>query len=268
MPGYYKMHLDGTLDKTIYDGQIPQLDFLSYVSTTAQEGWNIGDGVELADGSVYRHCLSDGTGVIEPDQGCHFTDTGLISYTTFAVTAAVGENEITVPAATHVLQAEDQLAGGYAVIFNGSADDDCTYGIVGNDATAADVAFKIRLDRGVNPAVTASSAIEVYINPYRAISQASSVVLPYCGCAVRKVSAAANYFWVKTRGPVFCSPQSGVGADNGGLQVRWRHDGSLQKGETAIGGTVPAADTNQVAGYVLAGSQSGNGPLTVLTGNG
>ena len=267
MPSYYKQHFDGTLDKSIYGGQVPSLNFLSYVSTTAQPGWNIGDGVELADGSVYRHALSNAAGTIEPDQGCHFTDTGLVAYTTFAVTAAVGENEITVPAATHVLQAKDQLAGGYAVIFNGSATDDCTYGIVGNDATAANVAFKIRLDRGVNPAVTASSAIEVYINPYRALSQATTAILPWCGCAVRLVSAAANYFWVKTKGPVFCSPQSGVGANNGGLQVRWRNDGTLQDGETAIGGTVPAADTNQVAGYVLAGSQAGNGPLIVLGGS-
>ena len=267
MPSMYKQHFDGTLDKSIYSGQIPQLDFLNYVSTTAQPGWNIGDGVELADGSVYRHALSNGAGTIEPDQGCHFTDTGLVAYTSFGIAAAVGENEVTVPAATHVLQAKDQLAGGYAIIFNGSADDDCTYGIVGNDATAADVAFKIRLDRGVNPAVTTSSAIEVYINPYRALSQVSSSVLPYCGCAVRLVSAAANYFWVKTKGPVYCSPQSGVGADNGGIAVNWRHDGSLQKGETAHATTTATNDTNQQAGYVLAGSQSGNGPLVVLTGS-
>ena len=267
MPSYYKQHFDGTLDKSIYSGQIPQLNFLSYVSTTAQPGWNIGDGVELADGSVYRHALSNGAGTIEPDQGCHFTDTGLVAYTAFGI-SATGTNEVTVPAQTHALQVKDQLAGGYAIIFNGSADDDCTYGITGNDATAADVAFKIRLDRSVNPAVVAgTSAIEVYINPYRAISQVSSSVLPYCGCAVRLVSAAANYFWVKTKGPVYCSPQDGVGNDNGGIAVNWRHDGTLQKGETAIGSSTATNDTNQQAGYVLAGSKSGNGPLIVLTGS-
>lgn len=267
MPGTYKKHFDDTLKQSIYDGQVQLLDFLSYVSTTAQPGWRVGDSAELPDGSEYRHCLSNGAGTIEPDQGCHFTDTGLVAYTTFAVTALVGVNEITVPAATHAAQTKDQLAGGYAVIFNGSADDDCTYGITGNDATDADVAFKIRLDRGVNPAVTASSAIEVYINPYRAISQVSSNVLPYVGCAVRKVSAAANYFWVKTKGPVFCSPQTGVGNDNGGIAVNWRHDGSLQKGETAHATTTATNDTNQQAGYVLAGSAAGNGPLIVLTGH-
>jgi len=266
MPSLYRMHLDGTLDKEIYGGQVPYLNFLNYVSTTPQPGWNIGDGVTIPDGSEYRHALSNGAGTIEPDQGCHFTDTGLVAITTFAVTALVGESEITVPAQTHALQAKDQLAGGYAVIFNGSADDDCTYGITGNDATAADVAFKIRLDRGVNPAITASSKIEVFINPFRALSQVSSNVLPYAGCAVRKVSAAANYFWVKVKGPVFCSPQSGVGNDNGGIAVMWRHDGTVQKGETAHATTTATNDTNQPAGYVLAGSQAGNGPLIVLTG--
>ncbi len=266
MPSLFRLHLDGTLDKPIYDGQVPNLNFLSYVSTTAQPGWNIGDGVTLPDGSEYRHALSNGAGTIEPDQGCHFTDTGLVAITTFAVTALVGASEITVPAQTHALQAKDQLAGGYAVVFNGSADDDCTYGITGNDATAADVAFKIRLDRGVNPAVTGSSKIEVFINPFRALSQASSNVLPYAGCAVRKVASGAYYFWVKVKGPVFCSPQSGVGNDNGGIAVTWRHDGTVQKGETAIASTTATNDTNQPAGYVLAGSAAGNGPLIVLTG--
>jgi hypothetical protein len=266
MPSYYKMHLDETLRKPIYEGQIPDLGFLNYVSTTAQDGWNVGDAVLLPDNREFRHALSDGAGVIEPDQGCHFTDTGYISYTTFAVTAAAGSREITIPAATHAALTTDYLKGGYVIIFNGSADDDVTYGITANDSADANAAFKVRLERPVNPAVTASSAAEVYINPYSAISQATSAVLPWCGCAVRKVSAAANYFWVQTKGIKYCSPQSGVGADNGGLIVHWRNDGSLQKGETALGATVPAADTNQVAGVVIAGSQSGNGPLVNFTG--
>jgi len=267
MPGYYKMHLDETLNKGIYDGQVQSLDFLNYVSTTAQDGWNVGDTVVLPDGREFRHALSNGAGVIEPDEGCHFTDTGYVSYTAFAVAASVGEREITIPAATHATLTKDALRGGYVIVFNGSADDDCTYGIVGNDAAAANALFKVKLDRGVNPAiVAATSAAEVYINPWSALSQASSDVLPYCGCAVRKVSAAANYFWVQTKGIKFVSPQSGVGADNGGLMAHWRHDGSLQKGETAIGGTVPAGDTNQPAGIVIAGSQSGNGPLVNLLG--
>jgi hypothetical protein len=266
MSSYYKMHLDETLRKPIYDGQVQNLDFLNYVSTTAQTGWNVGDVVVLPDGREFRHALSDGVGVIEPDQGCHFTDTGYISYTAFAVAATAGTREITIPAATHAALTKDALAGGYVIIFNGSADDDCTYGIVGNDAADANAAFDVKLQRGVNPAVTTSSAAEVYINPWSAISQASSSVLPYCGCAVRKVSAAANYFWVQTKGIKFISPQTGVGNDNGGIAVMWRHDGSVQKGETALAVTVATNDTNQQAGYVISGSAAGNGPLINMTG--
>ncbi len=265
MPGYFKLHLDGTLDKPIYDGQVPNLNFLSYVSTTTQPGWAAGDGVVLPDGREFRHALSTGAGVMIPNMGCNYTDTGYTSYTAFAVSYAVGVSEITVPAATHAALAKDGLAGGYVVVFNGSGTNDVTYGITGNDASGANLAIVIRLDMGVNVAIVgATSAAEVYSNPWGAIAQANTVLLPRCGAPVVSVSAAANYFWLQTKGPKFINPQTGVGADNGGIVANWRHDGSLQKGETALGVTVAALDTIQPAGAILSGSAAGNGPLINL----
>jgi len=267
VPSYYKMHLDETLKAGIYGGQVPTLDFLTKVSTTIDPLFKPGDGLVLPDGREFRYALSTGAGVMKPNRGCNYTDTGFMAYTAFTTAAAVGVVEVTLPAATHALQAEDALAGGYLVVFSGDSANDITYGITGNDATAADVAFKVRLDMPIaNAIVAGTEAAEVYSNPWKAIAQANTVVLPRCGAPVCTVSAAANYFWLQTKGMKFIDSQAGVGADNGGMVVQWRHDGTLQKGETAQGATVPALDTNQIAGIVVSGSSAGNGPLVNLMG--
>ena len=264
---YYTKHMDETLQKSIYKNGGPSRDFLADVGTTKSDLFDIGDTVILPGGREFRYCKSTGAGVMVPNMGCNFTDTGHQVYTAFAVSKAKGVSEITIPAGTHAAVTKDSLKGGYVIVFNGSATNDVTYEIVGNDAADADVAYNLTLDMGLSVAIVAStSAVEVYSNPYGAIAQANTVLLPRCGAPVVSVSAAANYFWLQVKGPKFVNPQSGVGADNGGIVANWRHDGSLQKAETAIGGTVPSDDTIQVAGTVIAGSAAGNGPLLFLKG--
>ena len=268
MPSYYKMHLDETLKAGIYGGQVPTLDFLTKVSTTKDPLFNPGDGLVLPDGREFRYALSTGAGVMKPNRGCNYTDTGYISYTAFATAHAVGSVEITAPAATHAAAlTKDALAGGYIVVFSGDSANDITYGITGNGAAAINAAFTVKLDMPLaNAIVAGTEACEVYSNPWGAIAQANTVVLPRCGSPVCTVSAAANYFWLQTKGMKFIDSQAGVGADNGGMVVQWRHDGTLQKGETAQGATVPALDTNQLAGIVVSGSVAGNGPVVNLMG--
>jgi len=266
MPGYYKMHLDETLKEGIYDNQVPLTTFLSTVSTTKDSRFNPGDTVVLPDGREFRYAKSAGSNVIKPQLGCNFTETGLVSYTSVTTAKAAGSVEITVPAATHAALTKDQLAGGYLIIFDNTYDADITYGIVGNDASDADVAFDIKLDMGLALPLTTSDAVEVYSNPWASLDQGDTIILPRAGASVSYVSAAANYFWVQTKGIKHISPQSGVGADNGGIVGYWRHDGSMQKGETALAVTVATSDTIQPAGCVIAGSQAGNGPLVNLLG--
>lgn len=266
MPSYYKMHLDETLKRGIYGGQVPDLSFLGDVGTTKSTVFNPGDTVELPDGRAFRYAKSAGSNVIKPQLGCNFTETGLIEYTSVTTAKARGSREITIPAATHAALTKDQLQGGYIIIFDNTYDADITYCIAGNDASDADVAFDVQLDMALVLPLTTSDAVEVYSNPWASLDQGNTVVLPRAGASVSYVSAAENYFWVQTKGIKHCSPQSGVGADNGGIEAFWRHDGSIQKGETALTATVPTADTNQPAGIVIAGSQAGNGPLINLLG--
>lgn len=253
------------------NGQSPILiggaEQLLYESDLTQN-YDLGAKEELPDGRVFRYAKSTGAGVLLPKRGCHFTDVGYIAYTSFVVSAAQGATEITIPAdSSHGTLLEDQLRGGYVIIFDGSAVNDVTHEIVGNDAANSGALFKVRLATPLSVTITASDACEVYSNPWGALASAGGVTLPFVGAPMYSVTAAANYFWVQTKGIKFVDPQSGVGGENGGLVAYWRHDGSVQKAETSLSGvTVPAADTIQPAGTVVAGSMAGNGPLINLLG--
>ena len=230
------------------------------------QNYDLGARETLPDGREFRYSKSTGTGAMVPNMGCNFTDTGYIPYTSFVVAAAQGVTEITIPAATHAALLKDQLRGGYVVIFDGSGVNDVTHEIVGNDAADSGALFKVRLATKLSVTITTADACEVYSNPWSAIAQDGSSNLAKAGVPMLSVTAAATYFWLQTKGAKFVNPQSGVGGDNGGLQAFWRHDGSLQNGETACADVIPTNDTNQPAGIAIAGSASGNGPLLSLTG--
>ncbi|KKN32575.1 hypothetical protein LCGC14_0812550 [marine sediment metagenome] len=231
------------------------------------QNYDIGAKEELPDGREFRYCKSTGAGIMQPNMGCNFTDTGYISYTSFVVSAAKGDVEITIPAdASHAILAKDALRGGYVVIFDGSGVNDVTHEIVGNDASAALVAFKVRLATPLSVTITAADACEVYSNPWSAIAQSTAETLPKAGAPMFSVTAAATHFWLQTKGAKFINPYGTIGADNGGIAVCWRHDGSIDNTETSRGDSVPTYSMNQPAGVVMAGSKAGNGPLINLTG--
>ena len=246
--------LEGGAEQLLYEEDLTQ-------------NYDIGAIEKLPDGREFRYSKSTGTGAMVPHRGCNFTDTGYVAYTSFVVAAAQGDIEITIPAySTHGVLLKDQLRGGYVVIFDGSAGDDVTHEIVGNDAAGAIAAFKVRLATPLSVTITAADSCEIFSNPWRAIAQDGSSNLSKAGVPMLTVTAAATHFWLQTKGAKFIDPQPSVGGDNGGLQAFWRHDGSLQNGETACADVIPTFDTNQPAGIVLAGSTSGNGPLLNLTG--
>ena len=167
------------------------------------------------------------------------------------------------PAATHAAISEDELAGGYVTIMDGATDYyTTTRQIVGNDASAADVAFKIYLDAGITYAITAgTSAIETYRNPYGSIVESRLRDQVKAGLPMAYVSAAENYFWAQKSGICWPIPQGSLG-NAGGYGSGWIHDyGNISDINTALGVTVAAANSSQYAGKVIAGSIGGNGPL-------
>jgi hypothetical protein len=233
-------------------------------SLVRDPAWWVGDKVVLPDGREFHYAKS--SAALVTSMGCNFTSTGYTAITAFATAHAVGSKTVIIPAATHAALTEDELRGGYVVIFDGASTGYTQIrGIVGNRAAAANAAFEVDLDGPIVDAIASGTEkVEVYENPFSAIGQGNTVVLPRAGVPAMNVSAADTYFWVQTAGVTFIAPQSGVGADNGGITAYWRHDGSLDKAETALAVTVATYDTSQEAGFCIQGSAAGNGPLFYL----
>jgi hypothetical protein len=246
-------------------------DFIYKTSTVKDEKWNLGDRVVLPDGREFRYAKS--TEAIVSGLGCNFTAAGYISYTVFGVTAAVGDTSLTVPAATHATLTQDELAGGYIVIYDNSTSAIQFRQIVGNDAASSNAAFVAYLDGALTQAVTTADYCEVYQNPYAAIETANGGLAntAKAGVAATYVGAASTYFWVQVRGLTWVAPQGGkLGAINEGNKGLgggfWSDYGNISDAETSLGVTVANARGSQYAGYVVEGDADNNGPLFMLCG--
>lgn len=238
---------------------VSNLDFLYKESATRDENYVIGDHIELSDGREFVYSKSSAACI--SGQGCEFTAVGVNAYQAILVAQVVGDREVTLPACTHDAFTLDELRGGYALIYDGSTNNVQFRGIIGNDATAADVAFKIYLDGALTEAITAStSAIEAFQNPYAALRTGTSQNLPKAGVPAAKVTAGDMYFWCQIRKFCWVAPQGGV--NDRDIGSYWRHDGSLQDTELALGAiTLHANCSSQYAGHTVEGNQGGIGPL-------
>ena len=253
----------GTVVPMVSHTTQPDWDFLYNTSLVIDPRFWVGDKVELPDGREFHYAKS--TKAITTNLACNFTAAGYTSSTAFVVAAAIGDKKVTIPAATHAALTQNELRGGYVVMgIQGGTTTVQVRGIVGNTASLANAAFDVYLDAALSSAITSSVSVETYQNPFAAISQDNTELLPRAGMAATNVSAADTYFWVETKGATWCSPQTGVGADDGGVTAMWRHDGSLMPLEGSLGATMAAYAVAQIAGVCLEGSAAGNGPLLML----
>lgn len=233
--------------------------FLHKTSTVKDPKWNPGDRVVLPDGREFVYSKS--ASALNPGLGCSFSATGYVAYTAATTAAAIGDTSMTVPAATHATLTADELVGGYVVLHLSGVPQ--IRQIVGNAAAAANAAFVVYLDAELSVAVTTSTGVEVYENPYAALTASGSVALAKAGVPAAVVGAASTYFWVQKRGLTFVSPQAGItGGQNGAC---WRHDGSLDTLDNGIEDDTSYV-SSQIAGYAAVGSADGNGPLFMLQG--
>lgn len=249
-------------DADIVMSDAPNWSFIYTTSLVQDQKWAIGDRVVLPDGREFRYAKSSAACI--SGQGAEFTSTGYTAYTAVAVARAIGDTDLTAAAATHAALTKDELRGGYVLIFDGSGNDVQFRGIIGNDAADANALFKIYLDGPLTAAVVAAtSATEVYANPYSGLRTGSSVALAKAGVPAVNVTAANTFFWVQTKGPCWAAPQAGITAGQRG--ACWRHDGSLDTLDNGIEDD-EANVSSQYAGYAIAGSADGNGPLFMLQG--
>jgi hypothetical protein len=254
LPWYAKPH-DFTGDNMlgIYTVETTQ----RYVLGTTYTTW---DGREFVYSKSSGACISG--------QGAKFGFSGYTAYTNFAVTAAVGDTQVSVPAATHATLSEDELAGGYICIFNGVDNNVQFRGIVGNDAASANAAFIVYLDGALNTAITVAFACETYQNPYGSLATAVYNYDKKAGLPAREITASGYYFWLQRKGPTWAAPQGGKwgtteGGYNGGL---WSDVGNISDFATSLGVTVAGGRGSQYAGYAMLGDADNIGPLFMLQG--
>lgn len=233
-----------------------------YYTVEATKRFAIGQIGYAIDGSRLRYAKSNGACL--SGQGCEFTSLGFAAYTAAGVAAAIGAEIITLPAATHDAVAANDLQGGYVIIFNGTTNDVQKRMILKHNASAANAAILgVVLDAPLTAAiVAATSAMEVYKNPWDGLRLGTSQTLAKAGVPLSPVSASGYYFWLQESGPTWIAPQSGMTTKNRG--ACWRHDGSLDTVDNGVEDNAYAM--SQYAGYAIAGSADGNGPLFMLQG--
>ncbi|MCK9598054.1 MAG: hypothetical protein M0R06_03370 [Sphaerochaeta sp.] len=228
---------------------------LGIYATESTQRYDFGTRFLGWDGSVFKYSKT-GAAITNTQLAVHVTATEAVAgIETIAAAASIGDTTLTINEAGIT---ENQLVGGYVVIFpaGGSA---MVRSIVSNTASTSAGVVILTLDWPLDTVLTTSDNYEVYASPFASVSQANtSGTLAFLG--MPNVSAASSAFlWIKTWGPIFIAPQSGVGA----AYVKtgyFRHDGSIDV-RANIGDHV----TDQIAGHCLVGSASGDGPLFMLT---
>jgi len=261
----YTKHLDDTLKKGIYEDQVPNMTFLYETSLTKSTEYDLGDRVILPDGREFRYARSGSA--CANAYGVHFTDSGHQAWTALSVAVTAGQRTLSIPAGTHAAVTKDELRGGYVLVFSPTGDlYTSVRGITGNDASDADVAYTVYLDADLLYAFpAATSAVEVYANPWASV-RSGGTFQAFAGLPASYVSATLTYFWVQTKGVCWPVPGPALGVPNGTAEGQfsgyWAANGIVVRGNVALAGvTVPSANSDQRAGFVIAGDQENNGPL-------
>lgn len=213
----------------------------------------LGQRMILEDGRVFVYAKAGGS--LNPDMGVKNGYSQHIAFTTVALSADAGAKSIVLdtvvtdgPLGTGVI-AEDEMVGGYIVIFPHSSNT-FVRRITSNTATTAVGGVRemtIGIDTPTPVAVVADVTHgEAMASPYAYVVCDSAMDKAVVGVATIPATTG-QYLWIQTWGACWLAPQSNVGVayDRG---IIFRHDGSLEKAGQTPSGTL----SSQYAGFVLA----------------
>ncbi len=160
--------------------------------------------------------------------------------------------------------AEDELVGGYIVIFPHSANS-FTRRITANTVTTGAGEMTITLDKPIPVALTLNvDHGEAMASPYLDVRTGNhSGRRPQLGKA--DVAATVGQFlWIQKTGITWLAPQGEVGVGDNDNEVVWRHDGSLDEHDYNDAYTTKA----QHAGHVMtrAAGETQGAPFVSLDG--
>jgi len=222
-------------------------DFLYEASTTKDPQWTIGDRVVLPDGRVFRYAYASGT--CNPEVGAYKSKKSNTNAVAPAQATAASANDGTGLAAgvvgsrsvsvtidteigvltTGVLSA-NELAGGYVVVGNGSAQHPQMRRIISHPALAtAGGTLCLRLDAPLVTAVTVGTTnIELIENPFYCVlgDNAGGDYVTYLGVSAR-VLTTGQYGWIQTKGIAWITSDGNTCDSAGDRTIVWVGNGSV-----------------------------------------
>ncbi len=227
---------------------------IGFAGIDTTQRYTVGTRAMSWDGSVLRYAKFGATNTsYQMAVWSNATGAG-ISFESINGASAKGEKVVRIAEASVT---ENQYAGGYIILFHATGDGK-VYTVIGNTATAGGI-VTLFIDQPLGVAVTTSDNYELFASPFTDVRQGNSGSTRGFLGIPQALTTSGNYGWVKTWGPTFIAPQSTVG--NTGLGTGYfRHDGSIDVRGNISAGTV----TDQVAGFRMVGSASGDGPLFML----
>ncbi|KKK65758.1 hypothetical protein LCGC14_2970920 [marine sediment metagenome] len=149
--------------------------------------------------------------------------------------------------------AEDELFGGYIVIWPADMTETMNRRVVGNTATTGGGTMTVTLDRPLSAALVGTDHAEIMACQYLNVQTASPAYGFHTVVGMPPVSATINqYLWLQTWGPVWITALAGAGDGNHNRRVYFRENGSVMKNDA--GATYA---NSQLAGYILANAPGG-----------
>jgi hypothetical protein len=218
------------------------------VETTQRYIW--GTRYTTWDGRVFKYC--NAVAAVYSYHGARNSEASIVSWTANPVAGYAGDRQVTVTVAS---RSEDDLAGGFFMLYDASATDTTLFfGITGNEATSGSTTL-IYLDGAIPMASTTSDYHELFENPYRELTEATGGVNAWIGVPAMTAAASEN-FWCQTWGPAYISGGETLDSAVDARVLKWGSNASLFDDATKTAG--------QIAGYQFQGSGATAGPVCYL----
>jgi len=216
------------------------------------------------DGRVFKYAKSGAANyTMNVDMACKYHHSVAQAYDEVNTTNAIGDTSIIMDGGTHDAFTEDELAGGYVIIYKDGGGGNTQFrGIAGNEASAENADVTVYLDAPVTVVtVGATTSGEIWHNPYGYLGDEGVGTHPFAGKPAVQITTANTYFWVQTWGLCWLSHNSTDSAlTSTNQRCVFRHDGSY---EADYGyGNIGGVHTNQIAGHAVVRDA---GPLLYLT---
>lgn len=254
----YTKHLDETLKQSVYETQVPNMNFLYGASTTKDVDYNIGDRICLPDGRVFRYAKAGNT--LNQNYGAKSWNKALVTYSLLGASQVVGDTQVTITVAAGAMGEdadgvidEDELRGGYIVLYHDSG---CYQrGVIGNTALAdTGTSITVYLDAELTAVLTSGDQkAEVLGNIYSNVRRSSNTYSSVIGVPMRNATVG-QYIWLQTWGPCWLSPDGTMGSAVEERMACFGGDGAIHPHTTNV-----ATKATQHAGFIIQRDSVGSG---------